>query len=74
MNSAFLMICCISLVFFVTFLLRCSKLPRLGRREKVRKLAQSEPIQPVPGHRFLLHLEKQMAEFVSAGSAQTGLR
>ena len=67
MNVVFLLICSLSVLFFAVFLLECSRPLRKSRRTPVvRKSSGTEVADSAMGRRFLVHLEQQMAEFLSA--------
>ena len=68
MNALFLIIATLSVVFFVVFLLECSRpLAKSRKKPVVRKTAHgSDVADSAVGRRFLVHLEQQMAEFLSA--------
>ena len=74
MTNLFLIICALSVVFFVVFLVQCSvptrKAGRLQRRSRadhmVRRVARSEMLQVASGQGLFLRLEKEMAEFLAA--------
>jgi hypothetical protein len=66
MNVLFILICVVSLLFFGVFLVQCSvprKAPR--RSPTVRKVSTSKAADYVAGRRALIHVEQQMAEFLS---------
>ncbi len=64
--SVFLLICVVSLLFFVVFLVQCSRPRRASRKAPVvRKLSTTEAVDSAAGRRTLIHLEQQMAEFLS---------
>ena len=70
MTTLFSLICAVSIVFFAVFLVACS-LPtsEVGRRKLktpvVHKLPESLAVDSACGRRFFVHLEGQMAEFLS---------
>jgi len=66
MSTLFLVVCTLSVLFYLAFLVGCSR-PRAARKSNsvVRKIAPTEAVDAVAGRRFLIHLEKEMAEFVS---------
>ena len=74
MTDLFLIICAVSVVFFLIFLVQCSRPTRKSTtfRQKsnarlaVRKVAEPQSIYAVGGRRFFVHLEEQMSEFLSA--------
>ena len=74
MTVLFLIICAVSVVFFLIFLAQCtrstSKSTRFHQRSKTnpafRKVAEPQPMYAVGGRRFFAHLEEQMSEFLSA--------
>jgi|SRR5208283_421106 len=66
MNIVFLVICSLSIVFFGVFLVECSKPVRKSRAAPVvRKSTEAAVVDSATGRRFLVHLEQQMAEFLS---------
>ena len=74
MTDLFLIICAVSVVFFLIFLVQCSRPTRKssGFHQKfktnsaVRKVGEPQAIYAVGGRRFFVHLEEQMSEFLSA--------
>jgi hypothetical protein len=65
--SVFLLICGVSLLFFVVFLVQCSRPRRASRKAPVvRKVAITNAVDSAAGRRTLIHLEQQMAEFLSS--------
>jgi Putative beta-barrel porin-2, OmpL-like. bbp2 len=67
MNIAFLLICTLSVLFFAVFLLECSRPLRKSRGTPVvRKSSGTEFADSATGRRLFVHLEQQMAEFLSA--------
>src|SRR5271167_4699173 len=67
MNIVFFLICSLSIVFFGVFLVECSHPVRKSRTAPgVRKSTEAAVIDSATGRRFLVHLEQQMAEFLSA--------
>ena len=66
MNDLFLMICGLSAMFFLAFLVQCSRSSRKRprRTSAVRKLPESMAVDSFAGRRFLAHIETQMAEFI----------
>ena len=66
MSVLFLLICVASLLFFVVFLVQCSRPRRASRKAPVvLKLSTTEAVDSGAGRRTLIHLEQQMAEFLS---------
>ena len=66
MSVLFLLICVASLVFFAVFLVQCSRPRRASRKAPVViKLSTTEAVDSAAGQRALVHLEQQMAEFLS---------
>ena len=68
MNILFLAVCGISLVFFGFFFLACHK--DMSRRKphgsSVFKISSASPAMDSPaGRHYLVHLEKQMADFLT---------
>ena len=74
MTDLFLIICAVSVVFLLIFLVQCSRsTPKsTGFHQKfktnsaVRKVAEPQPTYAIGGRRFFAHLEEQMSEFLSA--------
>ncbi len=69
MTTLFFIICAISITFFVAFFIGCS-LSNLRRKRKaihVHKVSAPETqfADALGGRRFFIHLERQMAEFLS---------
>jgi len=66
MNTLFLVICSLSLVFFAVFLLECSRPVRKSKKAPiVRKSPEAAVVDSAMGRRFFVHLEQRMAEFLS---------
>src|SRR5271157_6270622 len=66
MNTLFLVICSLSLVFFAGFLLECSRPVRKSKKAPiVRKSPEAAVVDSAMGRRFFVHLEQQMAEFLT---------
>ena len=67
MNDLFLVVCGLSAVFFLVFLVQASR--PLHKRPKaqptVRKAPETQVADSISGHRFMAHVETQMAEFLS---------
>ncbi|MGA3054078.1 MAG: outer membrane beta-barrel protein [Candidatus Korobacteraceae bacterium] len=68
MNTFFLVICTASILFFTAFLVACiaDSRRRLSKHPVVHKLSTTEAVDSATGRRWLIHLEQQMAEFLSA--------
>src|ERR1700686_1985583 len=65
--SVFLLICVVSLGFFLLFLIHCFGLRRASKKAPVvRKLTTPQNAEFVAGRRTLIHLEQQMAEFLAS--------
>lgn len=74
MNVLFFIICALSLVFFAVFLFECAKPSRKTKRAPVvRKSPEVQVADSVVGRRFLVHIEEQMAEFLSQHRTATVL-
>ena len=74
MNALFLAVVIMSVMFFVVFLFECSKPMHKSRRTPVvRKASRPVVADPIMGRRFLVHLEEQMAEFLSAHHRTTAM-
>jgi len=66
MNVFFLVICTSSVLFFAVFLFQCSRPLRKSKRAPVfRKSKEAAVVDSVMGRRFFVHLEQQMAEFLT---------
>ncbi len=68
MNTLFFGVCTLSTVFFAIFLIKCHQDSRRSRATGyfVTKLSpELEAVDSAAGRRFLIHLEKQMAEFIT---------
>ena len=66
MSVLFLLICLGSLLFFAIFLVQCSRAHRASRKPSlVRRVNPTETVDSAAGRRALVHLEQQMAEFLS---------
>src|ERR1039457_5095747 len=64
--TVFLLICVASVLFFVWFLVKCTRSHRASRRAPVvRKISTTEAVDSAAVRRALIHLEQQMAEFLS---------
>jgi hypothetical protein len=71
MNTLFLLICGMSLVFFGYFFIECHKdnARRKPHRSSVVKISPAiRAIESPSGPNSLVHLEKQMADFVAPSS------
>jgi hypothetical protein len=67
MSTLFLIICGVAVVFYAVFLFECSRPVRKSRKVPViQKSTEAAVIDSATGRRFLVHLEQQMAEFLSA--------
>jgi len=69
MNDFFLGICGMSLVFFAYFFLAChleSSRRKARGRSPIRVLSQTRAVEDQMGRRSFIHLEKQMADFLSS--------
>ena len=78
MTTLFLLICAVSVMFFTVFFLQCSLASGKSRRNRkapvVHKLSGSPVVDSLGGRRFFVHLEEQMAEFISVhGRTAAGL-
>jgi hypothetical protein len=65
MSTLFLIVCAVAVVFYVVVLIECSRPGHAAKKVSVRKLVPSGAVDSAGGRRFLVHLEKEMAEFVS---------
>ena len=67
MSVLFLLVCVVSLLFFAVFLVQCLRPRRTSRRlPLVRKVNTTDDRDSLAGHKALVHLEQQMAEFLSS--------
>jgi len=76
MSLLFLSVCALSVVFFLFFLVGCQRDTKKHRARGsfVTKLSpESEAMASSYGRRYLIHLEKQMAEFMSHHRAAMSL-
>jgi len=72
MTTLFLVVCAVSVIFFLIFLLQCSfPISRLRGAEDntispvVHKVVESKAVDAACGRRLFIHLEEEMAEFLS---------
>ena len=66
MNVIFLVICSLSILFFVVFLVECSRPLRKSKKAPVvRKSTEASVIDSAMGRQSFVNLEQQMAEFLS---------
>jgi len=74
MTAVFYLVCALSLVFFLVFFAGCSAAkPVRHQGPTVRKLPLAEAVDSPVGRRFLVNLEKEMAQFLSSHSHTTCL-
>ena len=89
MTDLFLIICAVSLFFFLIFLVQCSRVTRKStgyrRRAKTHPpihkvaeaqaidLAETHAIESVCGRRFFVHLEEQMSDFLAVQGRSAAL-
>jgi hypothetical protein len=78
MTTFFLLICGLSIVFFTIFFVGCSLSMRKSsnRNRKVvsvRKLPQAQVVDSACGRRVFIHLEQQMAQFLSERSGTVAI-
>jgi Putative beta-barrel porin-2, OmpL-like. bbp2 len=67
MSTLFLLVCVVSLLFFALFFVQCLRPRRASRKlPSVRKVNTTADRDSVAGHKALIHLEQQMAEFLSS--------
>ena len=68
MISIFYVLCVVSVIFFAAFFVGCS----IEKPTRRKSLVVHKPpqVETVYGRRFLVHLEQQMAEFLSAHYAK----
>jgi len=73
MTTLFLLVCAVSVIFFLVFLLKCSSPTRKTARSKgssvspVHQPAATSPVvDSMCGRRFFVHREEEMAEFLTA--------
>src|ERR1700679_3777157 len=72
------LICAVSIAFFIVFLVACSLPPSGVRRRKqkaaaVHKFPESLAVDSACGRRVFVHLEEQMAEFLSVHGRTAGM-
>jgi hypothetical protein len=79
MTTFFLIVCAVSVSFFLVFLVECSR-PRRGAAKRLLKLQpavmrriESPPVESIAGRHFLIHLEHQMAEFLAIHGRRAAL-
>ncbi len=67
MTTLFFFICAVSVVFFGIFLVGCSALPHKAKPAPIvrQALPESQAVDTAAGRRFFVHLEEQMAHFMS---------
>jgi Putative beta-barrel porin-2, OmpL-like. bbp2 len=67
MTTLFFFICAVSVVFFGIFLVACLRPERKSEATPVvrKALPESQAIDAAAGRRFFVHLEEQMARFIS---------
>ena len=66
MTTLFILICAVSVVFFGVFLVGCSAPRRKSKTAPVvRRAPESQAVDAATGRRFLVQLEKEMAEFIA---------
>ena len=67
MTTLFFFICAVSVVFFGIFLVACLRPERKSEATPVvrKALPESQAIDAAAGRRFFVHLEEQMAHFIS---------
>jgi hypothetical protein len=67
MTTLFFFICAVSVVFFGIFLVGCSAPKRKSKSAPIVRKAppESQAVDAAAGRRFFVHLEEQMAEFIS---------
>jgi hypothetical protein len=78
MTAFFLLICGLSIMFFTIFFVGCSlsmKKPsnRIQKLMPVRKLPQAQVVDSACGRRVFIHLEEQMAQFLSERSGMAAV-
>jgi hypothetical protein len=73
MTTLLLMICTVSIAFFLMFLVQCSRGTRKSasflhksKTNPVRRVAESQTVDASCGRGFFVHLEEQMSQFLSA--------
>jgi hypothetical protein len=73
MTTLFLLVCGVSVVFFLLFLLKCSAPTSKFKGHScrsgapvVRKVAEAQAVDAACGRRLFVHLEEEMAEFLSS--------
>jgi hypothetical protein len=80
MTTLFLVICAVSVVFFLLFLVKCSTptsrskdLRRKPRHNVVHKLTEARAVDSECGRRVFVHLEEQMSEFLSSPGSKAAV-
>ena len=63
MNTVFFIVCGFAVAFYAIFLIGCSRPRQAAQKLSVRKWAPSSAVDSAGGRRFLIDLEKEMAEF-----------
>jgi hypothetical protein len=66
MSTLFLIVCGVAVVFYAVFLFECSRSVRQSRKAPVVRKSTEAVVIDSATRRFLVHLEQQMAEFLSA--------
>jgi hypothetical protein len=74
MTTFFLLVCSVSVVFFLVFLWQCGK-PRRPVSTRDNAFLPSETITayPTAGQRSLVHLESQMESFLASHQRSTSI-
>ena len=66
MSGVFEFLCVVGLIFFLIVLIGCSHSQGKRRvRHQVYKVPQMQTVDATAGHRFWVHLERQMADFLT---------
>lgn len=65
MSILFLIVGALTVVFYAIFLTECSRREHAPKKVSVRALTPNSAFDSASGRRFLIHLEKKMAEVVS---------
>jgi len=79
-TTLFLLVCAVSVIFFLVFLLQCSRSNHKHATSKARRLtpiirkpAEAQVVDSACGRRFLVHLEEEMAEFLAGQGRSVAL-
>jgi len=75
MTTLFFFICAVSVVFFGIFLVGCLRAARKSKQVPIVRKAppESQAVDAAAGRRFFVHLEEQMAHFISVHGRTTAV-